>query len=198
MDGAAGGLTNNGLTLTTNSVVITAELSTPNATDLTLEVTTNFAPSTGGLNNNQASVGSVLNSALEGGSLSTLTTALTTASATNADLAAGLEQLSPGAVLSGQAASLGGAVNFIGNMFSCRSMLGQMSYTKEGKEGECLWLRPSGRLVKHTTTTNSVGYKSESASLSGGMQVAIAPGWHAGLVLGYEYTDLKSSTKVKS
>jgi uncharacterized protein with beta-barrel porin domain len=192
---AAGGTTDNGLSLAATSPALNAQLLFPNATDVVLGIRIDFA--TTGLNRNQTSIGNNLNAALAagGGTLGPIYNALLNGIFTLPDYANALDQLSPEIYLNTETATLFASEEFTNNLFSCQSAGGANAAIKEG---QCLWVRPEGRFLRRDRTDQHIGFKEDVGSFSAGAQVAVAPGWFAGGGIGFETASLKTDTGADS
>ena len=65
-------------------------------------------------------------------------------------------------------------------------------------EGQCLWGRVSGRFYDQNSTAQTLGFDETNFQVSGGGQVALAGAWRLGGALGYEHSELETSTNASS
>ena len=193
---AAGGATNNGI-----SVIDTAsadfELVFPaNGTDMVLTlVSIDFALS--GFNQNQQAIADNLNAIFAAGvppSLQALLDALANLPSESA-VAAALDQLSPEIYLDTQIATLFAAQNFTSSLMTCPVREGPAAFIKEG---QCVWARVSGRDLDQSKTVQTFGFDERSFEVAGGVQGALGEVWRVGFAGAYEQTDLKTSTNASS
>ena len=193
---AAGGTTNAGLAVSSqfNSPAIVVQLHYPNATDVVLGTSINFAVS--GLNGNQASLGSHLDAALTAGSsgLGTVVIGLLNTKGLAAYKAA-LDQLSPEVQLKSQVSSLYSSLNFANNLMSCKVGNGANAFISEG---QCVWAQLSARSLRLSDTDSTIGSKEESEQFAGGAQLRFAPNLHLGFAAGYEHSAITSSLAARS
>ncbi|MBI1384332.1 MAG: autotransporter domain-containing protein [Rhizobiales bacterium] len=209
---AAGGATDNGLALAPLSPAVVAELLYPNANDVVLGYTIDFTPEspppppgpvdptllgTNGLNGRQMAIGEALNQSLMsgGGTLWPMLNALLNGVTNLPDYLAALDQLSPETILDNQTSTTLGAGEFAGNLLSCRMAGGSFTAISEG---ECLWVRPEGRMFDRDGGTDTIGFEERVASISAGAQLALMPDWFVGLALGYETTSLETDAGASS
>jgi len=193
---AAGGTTNAGLTVSSqfSSPAIVAQLLYPNATDVALSTTIDFAAP--GLNGNQTALGSHLNAALNAGSggLGPVINGLL-ATQSFAAYSTALGQLSPEIYLKSQVSSLFASLNFADNLMSCRVGNGSNAFIREG---QCVWAQVSARSLRRTDTESSIGFKDESEQVAGGAQLHITPNWHLGFAGGYEQNSILTGSGARS
>lgn len=201
---AAGGVTNNGLTLAALSPVVAASLSTPNANDVVLDYAIDFTMTTptpttqtlatSGLNRNQMEIGNALNSALSGGggSLSPLFNALLMGITDLDAYLDALNQLSPEIYENAQITSFFAAEEFANDLLSCQVLGSGIA------EGECLWARPQGRSFDRDADSQTMGYDGTTAGISVGGQVAITPNWFVGAALGYDRSSVENNNGSES
>jgi len=178
---AAGGTTNNGLTVQ-NSAAVTYQLAYPNPNDVLLTVAgISFAPS--GLTPNEQAIGQHLQGVFGagGGGLNALLLYLA-----NLDLATfadALDHLSPESYLAQTEAQLLASFSFADTLFSCPLPANGQSLMGEGR---CLWLQPSGHVGDHGAQTGYIGFNEKAAGITGGAQNELAPNWYLDVGFGYE------------
>lgn len=203
------GVTDSGLELNTNSVLLNGELEFSNEefegfpdVDVVkiVNLSLDFTPDDADLNKNQTNIAANLDDVLaeDDGSLDTLLVALVGESPTNAMYASNLDQLSPSIYLDGQTSTLFSANHFIDQLFSCRATAGLQSYTKEGREGECFWMRVAGQFSDRYSDREAIGYDEDNFGVSLGAQMAFAPGWTMGFGMGYDDSGLDTDTGAQS
>ncbi|WP_298985212.1 autotransporter outer membrane beta-barrel domain-containing protein [uncultured Roseibium sp.] len=192
---ATGGTTNSGVSLAEVSPAYQAGLSFPNANDVVLTTSIDFSAGAG--NANQRSIGDRLNAAFDagqGGLQPILSALLDNVSSTSAYEDA-LDQLSAEVFLSTQTASLFAANNFSNLLFSCDVAGEGLSAINQG---QCVWVQPRGRLTRQGNDGQSIGYDEYAGGIAGGAQVSFAPGWFAGVGLGYESASLSTDSDADS
>lgn len=187
---AVGGTTNSGLTATSASPAIQAQVQFPNATDVVLGVTIDFAAR--GLNDNQLAIANNLNAVLNAGSggLGSVINGLLNVASLGAYQFA-LDQLSPQIYLHNQLTTLFSGLGFANALMSCKVANGANAFIAEG---QCVWAQVNARSLRREETSSSIGFKEEAEQVSGGAQLAIAPDWHLGIALGYEHSSTGSAT----
>ena len=187
---AAGGATNAGLTATPASPAIQAQVQFPNATDVVLGVTVDFAAR--GLNENQLAIANNLNAILNAGSggLGPVINGLLNVPSLGAYQYA-LDQLSPQIYLQNQLTSLFSSLGFSNALMSCKVANGAHAFIAEG---QCVWAQVNARSLRREETSNAIGFKEEAEQVAGGAQLRIAPDWHLGIALGYEHSATASAT----
>jgi uncharacterized protein with beta-barrel porin domain len=191
---ASGGTTDSGLSLSA-SPALQASLSYPNANDVVLSTSIDF--SAGGLNSNQASIGRSLNTAFDAGQgdlQPILNALLNNVSGTQAYMAA-IDQLSAEIFLNTETASLFAANDFSNRLFSCDVAGDGLNALSQG---QCVWVRPQGRITSRSGDNDAIGFDEYSGGLSAGTQVAIAPNWYAGIGLGYERSSISTDADADS
>ena len=178
---AAGGTTDNGLTVQ-NSAAVKYQLAYPNANDVLLTVAgINFAPA--GLTPNETAIGQHLQGAFGagGGGLNTLLLYL--ANLDLATFASALDHLSPESYLAQTQAQLLASFGFTDTLFSCPLPANGQSLMGEGR---CYWLQPSGHVGDHSAQTGYIGYDEKGAGITGGAQNELASNWYLDVGFGYE------------
>lgn len=193
---ATGGVTNNSLGLIA-SPALQAQLLFPNANDVQLQTDIDFTPDGVSLNPNQTNIATNINAILDTGNGDVLPVvlALLNGPANVAEYLAALDQLSPEAYLNAETVTLFATEEFTNNLLSCKVPGSGAAFIREG---QCVWVRPEGRFLDRDRTANNIGFDEKSGGLSAGAQFALAPGWHAGFGLGYEYGTLDTDTGVES
>ncbi len=196
---AAGGTTNNGLGLTTNtaSPLIDAQLLFPNATDVVIGVTVDFTPMAANLNPNQTNIANNLGGALiaGGGALAPVLDSLLLGITSFEQYKSALDQLSPEVFLNTETTTLFAADDFTQKLFSCRVPGAGHSFVREG---QCGWVRIDGDFLDRDRTANNIGFNEESGEISAGAQFTIADGWTGGFGLGYGSSTLNTDTGAES
>jgi len=192
---AALGASNNGLTATDSTAVVTNQVSFPNATDVVLNVAVNYAPT--GLNQNQTSIGQAINAIQAPGSAALPSLAPQLATLPDAaSLAHAYDQLSPEVYLKTQLATLASSIDFAESALSCRVRDGAYAVIREG---QCFWVQAGTRLLRRNTGSDTLGFTDRAYRVGGGMQLALSPNWHVGFALAYERDWIETSqTNAKS
>ena len=185
---AAGGVTNNGVTIGTVvgavNPITKVELGFPNANDVNISILLNVI--LGNFNENQTAIATAINNGASNTVLAALL-GLPSISAT----ADALDQLSPEIYLNQQTALMYAVDDQIDDLFSCQ-MSGQGHSVIN--EGSCVWMRPQGRYLDIDATANYIGATERAGGVSIGAQLNIADMWYAGLALGYERASLSTTS----
>lgn len=195
---ATGGVTDNGLLLGAVTGIINPltqlELLFPNANDLALGFS--LETTAGNFNRNQTSILANINAInrLGGGGLGPVTNALFGLGSI-AETADALDRLLPEVYLNTETMTLFAAQEFTDNLFSCQVADGEFAVVREG---DCLWLRPQGRLFQRDTTFEHIGFEETAGGLSVGGQVRIDRDWVAGIAAGFEQGGLYTNTGASS
>ena len=95
-----------------------------------------------------------------------------------------LAGLSPEAAGAGILATMYGAENFAGRLFSCHQRDGVYRYIAEGS---CAWAAASGSVWNHDGDDGFADYTDRSTWLSAGAQAKTDSGWVFGFGVGYEW-----------
>jgi uncharacterized protein with beta-barrel porin domain len=191
---AAGGTTNNGITVA-NTALIDFELLFPNATDMVLSMAPmNYVVP--GLNRNETAIAEHLNGVVAAGGTPGLTPVMTAlANLPTASMANALDQLSPEIYLDTEIAALFSNLAFTNSMMTCPERDGAYAFIREG---QCVWARVSGRFYDQDTTFQTLGFNETNFAVSGGGQFALGGAWRLGGALGYEHSELETSTNAQS
>lgn len=190
---AAGGITNNGITVADTAAVDYTVLF-PDANTMTVKAAINFQGVGGGgnLSGNQSAVGGALNQlAGESSKLPGFVQFLAGLGSGN-DLAAALTQLSPTGDGASSVAAMRTSTTFANQLMSCR-ITGEGDAAAVIREGQCLWARASVRKTNVETTSSAPGYHETATFFSGGAQVDIGGPWRLGAGIGYETPSLTQS-----
>ncbi len=97
---------------------------------------------------------------------------------------AALAGLSPEAAGAGIIATMYGAENFAGRLFSCHQRDGTYKYIAEGS---CAWAAASGSMWEHEGSDGFADYSDRATWLSAGAQARTDSGWVFGFGVGYEW-----------
>ena len=195
---AAGGVTDSGLTLgglpVLTNPLARLELVFPNAHDVALSFT--FDTAAGSFNSNRANILNNIN-AINMGAVGEVgpTIAALFGLGSIEDTAYALDQLSPEIVLDTETAALFSAANFINDLFSCPVLGGAHAFIREGN---CLWLRPQGRILEMDRTSQQIGFEERVGGISAGGQYEVRTNWHAGFAIGYEHGSLETNSGASS
>jgi hypothetical protein len=187
---AAGGITNNGITVR-DTTIIDYELLFPNPNDMVLAVTANFTPGGAALTPNERVTAAHLQSAFNarggnlGGLFGYLGGFLDAGSYANA-----LDRLHPEPYLAQVQSVLLGNLGLTDNLMNCPTAAGA-GVNAYIAEGQCAWARMGGRVLNVDRTTQNIGYEDKTWSASGGVQFALAPSWFGSIAAGYESSDIK-------
>jgi uncharacterized protein with beta-barrel porin domain len=182
---AAGGTTDNGLTVQ-STAVMTYQLTFPNPTDVELAVLgVNFAPS--GLTPNEQAVAEHLQGAFLAGSGGLSNLLMHLSELDFAAFASGLDHLTPEPYLGQSQAALWSGFNFANSLFSCPLPSSQASLMGEGS---CYWLRPSGHVATLGGHDGYMSFNESAAGLTGGVQGELAPNWYLDVGAGYERSSI--------
>lgn len=185
----AGGVTNSGLSLDAPpSAVINYQLLFPDANDVVLGYDVNFAPA--GMNANETAIARYVNNAQSAGgsaSLAPVVAALFDLPDVHS-LAVAYDHLSPEPYLAIRNGTVFSNLEFSDEMHSCGGGDGSNRFIHEG---ECDWLQVTDGTLRQEATSDYMGFKRQSTSLSGGAQRAVGDGsWHAGLGFSYDQSTL--------
>lgn len=186
---AAGGATNNGLTVH-DTAVMTFQLLYPNPTEVQLNVVgINYAPP--GMTPAQQTVGDNLQQAFVagGGSLGSMLAYL--AGLDHDAFVNSLDRLTPEPYLAQSQAALWSSLGFTNSLFSCPLPSSEVSLMGEGS---CYWLRPSGHVATFGAHDGYAGFKESAAGLTGGVQGEFARNWYLDVGAGYERSSIDTDT----
>ncbi len=197
---AAGGVTDNGLTLNDfANPLISAELIYPSATDVALAVSIGFAPSGIAYTDDQAALAAFLDIIYDAGgadgALEGVFGALLHETDSDAAYTEALDQLSGDVFLSTQTAAYYSASDFSNGLFSCADKTD--AATMAG-EGECLWLRVSGGGVNVETHGATIGFEEEIFGVAAGWQFEVAESLQVGLGAGFETVTIDTDAGARS
>jgi outer membrane autotransporter protein len=182
---AAGGTTNNGITLAVqDTAVLDYSLLFPNPNDMVLAVTANFLPTGANLTPNQRVTAGHLQGALGagGGNLGGLLGYLSGFMDVGA-YAKALDRLHPEPYLAQVQSGLLASLAFTDGLMSCPTAASPNASAFVA-EGQCAWARMGGRTLNVTRSTANIGYDDTSWGGSAGVQVALAPSWFGSLAFG--------------
>ncbi|MDH5763081.1 MAG: autotransporter domain-containing protein, partial [Nitrospinota bacterium] len=187
---ATEGVTDFGLDLSfQKSAVIDYQLIFPNNNEVVLNSVLDFSPS--GLNSNQTSIGNYINNIqMAGGSsgLAPLVASLLGAPDVSS-LGAIYDQLTPEIFVNQQIIFLLSNQNLNNSLRSCRQYSGVFHFSREG---ECKWLRFTGRTLRSDRTSENLGFAERAFGMAGGIQKAISEHYHMGFGMSFEGSDLDS------
>lgn len=208
---ATGGITNSGLTVT-DTAAVNYSLIYPDLNTLNLQAVIDFTPPPPppvdpvdpidpvdpvGLNPNQISVGESLNEIVSGGGSLDFIAALMTVP-TQQGLANALDQLAPAGEAGAVASALRTGTTFAGQLLSCKTV-GEADDTNAIiREGQCLWVRANVRSLDIDGGRQGVGFDETAAFISTGAQFDVGGPWRVGGGIGFETTNLESSSHAKS
>ncbi len=192
---AGSGATHSGLSLIA-SPALQAFLLYPDANTVQVAYDISFAPTSAGLNTNQAALGGYLNAATASDPtrLTEVTGALLSVTS-NGAYAAALDQLSPEIYGDGATSSLYGAHAFGNALLSCRARDAQWAAVSED---QCLWIALGGRTLDQDATRQNAGYNEQSWGVSAGGQVNVAPSYVLGIAGGFENGNADTSNGAKA
>jgi autotransporter-associated beta strand protein len=193
---AAGGVTNNGLTLT-GGLPVAFKILYPNPNDVVLAAEINFNLPDGDLNPNQRNLADKLNKIIDAGTDGV-------APVTNALLGIGdlatykdaLNQLLPEPYLHAAMSGLAASTAFSETLIGCRVRDGASAFIAEG---QCIWADTGGGYLERDQTANYLGAEETSWWLGGGAQVALAPDLLLGFAGRYEqvWQDVYSNARTE-
>ncbi|WP_298822592.1 autotransporter-associated beta strand repeat-containing protein [uncultured Roseibium sp.] len=195
---AGGGVTDSGLALGTmqtfTNPLTEVQLVYPNANDVALNFS--FNAEAGTFNSNQTNTLTTLNAINSGdtGETGPIIQGLFNLGSVE-QMRTALNQLSPEIALNTETASLFSAANFTNSLFSCPVEGGAHAFIREG---DCLWLRPQGRLLSVDETAERIGFEERVAGISVGGQYQVWTDWYAGFGLGYEQGTLDSNASASA
>jgi len=185
------GITNNGLKVIQASAAAQYELVYPNATDVALRTSIDFAPA--GLTGNQAVIGNNINSILLAGgsaSLAPVVARLLYLPSVQA-LGEAFDRLSPAPFMAMSTAATHSNIRFADEMLSCNPRDGDHRFTRQVR---CVWTRVSGSETHLRGDSDNLGYDRNAYTISAGIQQQIAGDFFGGFALSYE----NSTTDVSS
>jgi len=195
---AGGGVTDSGLALGTmqtfTNPLTQVQLVYPNANDVALNFS--FNAEAGTFNSNQTNTLTTLNAINTGdtGETGPVIQGLFNLGSVE-HMRTALNQLSPEIALNTETASLFSAANFTNSLFSCPVEGGSHAFIREG---DCLWLRPQGRLLSVDETADRIGFEERVGGVSVGGQYQVRTDWYAGFGLGYEQGTLDSNASASA
>lgn len=162
------------------SAVIQYALLYPNATDVVLERSVNFAPVGGAaLSKNQSAVGSYINAIQQAGGspeFAPITTYLISLPDAES-LGLVYDELSPESLSATTTTAVYNDLRFSDALHSCRVREGEFRFVSEG---ECSWVRLIGSKLDQDRTTNSLGFERKTNTLAAGAQKRVNENWSAG------------------
>jgi hypothetical protein len=183
-------MSNSGIVLdSAPSVIINHQLLFPNATDAVLRTNIDFAPKGIGINGNQAAIGDYINRIqLAGGSPGFASTVAQLIALPDASsFKAAYNQFNPEVFSGPQGKTFLSNMDFSNAMLSCRERAGEYRFVREG---QCRWMRFTGRNLERKTTSSNLGFDEVTLGFAGGMQWQISDHFHVGFGLSYENSDL--------
>jgi hypothetical protein len=194
---AAGGTTNNGITVR-DTATVDYELLFPNANDMVLTVSANFNPQGAELTPNQRVTAAHLQSAFGagGGGLGGLFGHLGGLPDV-ASYARALDRLHAEPYLAPVKSVVLGNLGFTDSLMSCpkAASTGASAYIAEG---QCVWARMGGRVLNVDRSVANIGYQDKTWSASTGVQFALAPSWFGSVAAGYEKSDIKVDNRASA
>lgn len=196
---AAGGVTDNGLSLQlngplNNSFLLDVELLLPNPNAVVLSI--DFGIPTDGLNSNQTNVAEhLLGGAVPGGGLQPVLTGLASGVSSAAELQGALNQLLPEIYLNTEKATLFAAEAFADSLFNCgRAEAGGAGFA----DGKCVWLHAEARSLDGETTAQHIGFDEDVAVISAGAQYTLTPELALSVGVNYESGSLETSVNAET
>ncbi|MFZ5677118.1 MAG: hypothetical protein ACOZAM_29505 [Pseudomonadota bacterium] len=191
---AEGGVTDKSLGLKAPaSAVAKYEILYPNPEDVVLSYDIDFAGSNGGgVNRNQARLGDYINRFQTADSKTQLAPLVgyLFLLPTIEDLRAAYEMLTPEVYASNLASTLMAVDDFSQALMSCRQASGEYHFVAQG---ECGWMRVSGRTTSYDKSFQYSGYEEDVYQVAGGIQKSIGDNRFVGFGLSYESTDARMS-----
>lgn len=151
-----------------------------------------------GLNPNQTTIGTFINSVLAGTTPANFDPVITALSnmTSQADLANALDQLSPEIINKLAVEALLASQQFSNDLMSCRTDDG--SGASIIREGQCLWARARAKHLALDHTSTNLGASETTGSFSAGAQLAVGQDLRVGFAVGYDKIDLHTSTNAIS
>lgn len=187
---ATGSAVDDGLSLTApTSSVVRYAIVYPNANEIAVSTSVNFAPPE--LGANARSLGEHLNAIQAVGGSDALAPYITHLVGLPDDhsLAAAYEKLGPGALGNVANQSTTASLAFNEAMHSCRQRDGDNRFIREG---ECNWLRMGGSSTNQQRVELNPGYQQEVLTVAGGMQRELKTDTYLGFGMSYQKSDLNS------
>jgi hypothetical protein len=191
---ADGGVTDKSLSLKAPASAVAAyEILYPNPEDVVLSYDIDFAGSNGGgVNRNQARLGDYINRFQTADSKTQLAPLVgyLFLLPTIEDLRKAYEMLTPEVYASNLASTLMAVDDFSQALMSCRQVSGEFHFVAQG---ECGWMRMSGRTTSYEKSFQYSGYDEDVYQVAGGIQKSIGDDRFVGFGLSYESTDAELS-----
>lgn len=191
---ADSGVTNNGLSVN-SSPVVNATLSYPNANDVVLGFSIDFAVD--GLNRNQRAIAINLNDIYAAGIGSVEPVMLGLLNTTDiAEVKSALNQLSPEIYSDAQIAALYSSLAFSNSLLSCK--VNGTDTASIIREGQCLWAGASARFLDTGSTFQQIGFTETAGLFNAGAQVALDNVWRLGVAGGFQSSSVDTATGATS
>lgn len=192
---ADGGITNNGMTVSGNTLVVKYDLLFPNANDMVLAVTADFV--TAGLTPNQRATATHLQNSLVagGGGLGSVFGYLG-GMVDAGSYAKALDRLHPEPYLAQSQSVLLSSLAFADGVWNC-SDFGGAGVVRRG-DGTCGWARMGSSRTTRNRTVENIGFDNTAWSGSAGMQFGLAPNWLVGVSVGYERSNITVDDRARS
>ncbi len=196
---AAAGVTDYGMTVT-DTAAVDFELLYPDANTVELQATINFLGpdevATANLTPNQVQIGTALNQTVGNGGNPAFVADLVNL-ATQQELGAALDQLTP----AGDAAQFSSAMKtgnmFAGQLLSCKT-LGEGDPNAFIREGQCLWVRANVRQLDNDGRNGETGFAETATFYSAGAQFDVGGPWRIGAGIGFEDGDVRTGSNAQS
>lgn len=180
--GNAGTLTINGISVA-NTAAVTNSVAA-NGNDLELTSTINFMGSGTQVTGNAAAMARTINTMFTGGATQAFVTNLLNV-ATTAEYVRALQSLGPVADARGATSTLATSNTFANQMLSCR-VPGEGDAYAVIREGQCAWVRATGRRGDTGSSDSGPGVSSSSFMISTGAQFNVGGPWRVGGGIAYE------------
>jgi hypothetical protein len=194
---AAGGVTNNGITVT-DTAAVDYSLLFPDTNTLNLQAKINFlGVNTAGLTNNQTSVGGNLNGIVGGGGTLAFVEDLINIPDQDS-LQDALDQLGPSGDGANNASIVSTGGTFASQLRSCR-VNGEIGDNERFiREGQCVWARAQARHVDDDGGASGIAFKETATFFSAGVQLNAGGDWRFGGGVGFEQSDVNTSVNATS
>ncbi|MBS0396423.1 MAG: autotransporter domain-containing protein, partial [Proteobacteria bacterium] len=181
---AAGGTTDAGLGLAAqDTAVVHYWLAYPNANDVALTLSVDFAPF--GLNRNETAIGRYFNSVQVAGSAPALGPMIAGLVALPGvrQLGAAYDQLSPEPYASSEVVAVLSRQRFADQTFGCPD---RGRAEADAREADCAWLNLDANRFDSDASVENFAYAEHAETVTAGIQKVIAQAWRLGAALAYQ------------
>jgi uncharacterized protein YhjY with autotransporter beta-barrel domain len=192
---AAGGITNNGISVI-DTAAVDYTLLFPDANTMQVQASINFlGPDILGQTPNEQAVATALNGIVGGGGTLGFISSLLQLP-TGGELNNALDQLGPNGDGAGFASIVSTSSSLAQQLLSCR-VPGE-DENRFIREGQCLWARANVRQVENDGPGKQVGYGETASFFTAGAQANLGGDWRLGGGLGFEQSDLQTNVNAST